>query len=889
MSEMKIRSRGVDAELHAQGTVEGKLAFETVFGHDVGRAREQFRKIGRTHGRRDANTGPAEVVCEDDVTMRRARFPIALLAGLALVASACDLPDLKEERQKATALPQTSFLYAADGTLITRLHAGEDRVVVKYRNIPQVMRDAVIAIEDQRFWDHRGIDLRALLRAAYVNATEGRVVQGASTITQQLVKNLFLSNEDTVGRKVQEGYLAGQLEERLSKERILTKYLNTVYFGNGAYGVQAAARTYFGIDAPDLTLAQAALLAGLIRAPVDYDPVVHPTHARQRRNQVLNAMVSQGLIDTTRRDAIARRRVRLSPSQEEERRYLAPYFVDYFKEWFLSNPKFGETQQERYDLLFKGGLRITTTLDPRIQTQAERAVGSILILKRDPYAAITVLDPRTGHVKAMVGGRDYWDERDRFARINLATGGSTGRQTGSAFKPFALVTALENGLTPSSTLNGSKASIPLADGTSWEPQNAEGSGYGTISLESATVNSVNIAYANLAVELGNGNAFLGAEKIVEVAERMGIRCCPRTTEPGKPLRAVPAAVLGANEVSTLEMASAYGTLAYGGVHVQPTPVVRIETAGGEVLYEAVPKPKQVVEPAVASVAVDILEKVVQYGTGTAARLYRPQFGKTGTEDLYRDAWFVGAIPQLSTAVWVGFPQGQISMQPPASRITVFGGTWPAQIWHALMYNAVKRLPVLDFPEPSGGVDYVTVRLDITQGCVANEYTPPENIQTLRYLVGTEPTDVCTEPSSYETLSVPSLVGMRQRKAISVLRAAGFNVSVELVASDQPSGTVVGQDPVGGERAQQASTVTVLVAQAPSPTPGSSVVPSVVGSPRRVATRELKDAGFLVAVSYQACEIADPTCTYPSGVVWAQSPSGGRSAEPGSTVAIVVNP
>jgi 1A family penicillin-binding protein len=822
--------------------------------------------------------------------MNRHSFPLALLVCLALVASACNLPDLKEERQKATALPQTSFLYAADGTLITRLHAGEDRVVVKYHNIPQVMLDAVVAIEDQRFWDHSGIDLKALLRAAYVNATEGRVVQGASTITQQLVKNLYLSNEDTVGRKLEEAYLAWQLEQRLSKERILTKYLNTVYFGNGAYGVQAAARTYFGIHARELTLGQAALLAGLIRAPIDYDPVAHPTRARQRRNQVLNAMLGQGLIDPAQRDAIVRGPVELSPSKADERRYSAPYFVDYFKEWFLSNPKFGESTQDRYDLLFKGGLRITTTLDPRIQAQAERAVDSVLILRRDPYAAVTVLDPRTGQVKAMVGGRDYWDERDRFARINLATGGSTGRQTGSAFKPFALVAALENGLSPSSTLNGSAASIPLADGTSWEPQNAEGSGYGMISLESATVNSVNIAYANLAVELGDGNAFLGAEKIVEVAERMGIRCCPRTTEPNKPLRAVPAAVLGANEVSTLEMASAYGTLAYGGVHVQPTPVVRIETATGDVLYEAGPKPKQVIDPAVAAVAVDILEKVVQYGTGTAARLYRPQFGKTGTEDLYRDAWFVGAIPQLATAVWVGFPQGQVPMQPPTTRITVFGGTWPAQIWHALMYNAVKRLPVRDFPEPAGGVDYVTVRLDVTQGCVANRYTPPQNIQTLQFLRGTEPTDVCTEPTSYQFLTVPSVIGMKQNLAESTLRSAGFDVAVDQVPSEQPPGTVVAQDPGAGERAQQTSTVTITVAQAASPTPETAIVPSVVGSPEGAATAQLQAAGFRVASSYQQeCDPADPACDYRSGVVWAQSPSGGRSADIGSTVTIIVNP
>ena len=824
--------------------------------------------------------------------MLRRALPVIGFVGLCLVAQACALPSLKEERRKASALPQTSFLYAADGTLITPLHAGEDRVVVKSRNIPDVMRDAVVAIEDQRFWDHAGIDVKALLRAAYVNATEGRVVQGASTITQQLVKNLYVGNEDTLSRKIKEAYLAWQMEHKLSKDQILTKYLNTVYFGNGAYGVQAAAQTYFDEDATELTLAQAALLAGLIRAPVDYDPVAHPTHARQRRNQVLNAMRAQGMIDGPTWDTTIHQELGLDLGEEDERRYVAPYFVDYFKEWFLSNPRFGATPQERYDLLFEGGLRITTTLDPRLQLQAERAARQVLPYQRDPYTAISAIDPRTGYVRAMVGGRDYWDEDDPFARINLATGGSTGRQTGSAFKPFALVAALENGLSPSSPLNGSSVSIPLADGTSWEPGNAEGSGYGTISLESATVNSVNIAYANLEVQLGGGDAFAGAEKIIEVAERMGIRCCPRTTEPNTPLRAVPAAVLGANEVSTLEMASAYGTLAFGGAHLQPTPVERIETAEGEVLYETIPRAEQVVDPAVASVAVGILEEVVQYGTGTAARLGRPQFGKTGTEDLYRDAWFVGAIPQLSVAVWVGFPQGQISMAYPAVRISrVYGGTWPAQIWHAFMVNATAHVPVRDFPEPTGAVGYVTVKIDITQGCVANPFTPPGNIRSMQFIAGTEPTTVCREPTSYQFLTVPSVVGMRQPEAVGMLRSSGFNVAVELVSwSDQPPGTVVGQDPDGGESAQQTSTVTISVTEAPSPEPELVPVPDVVGLPRGAAVAQLQSAGFRVEVSYTPkCDVTDPTCQYRPAVVWAQSPAGGEDAEAGSRVTIVVNP
>ena len=506
----------------------------------------------------------------------RSRTLVVGVFVFALAASACDLPSLREARENADALPETSFIYSADGALITALHAGENRVVVRSRKIPDVVRDAVIAIEDQRFYDHAGLDMRALLRAAYIDATTGEVVEGGSTITQQLVKKLYVGDEQTIGRKIREAYLAWQLEQRLSKDRILTRYLNTVYFGNGAYGILAASETYFGVEPLELTLSQAATLAGLIAAPVDYDPVRHPGRSERRRNHVLTLMLGLDMIDEAGLREGERLADRPRPHPEDETHYAAPWFVDYVKEWFLSNPRFGETPQDRYDLLFEGGLRIVTTVDLRLQRAAERAIGSVLTEPGDPYGALTAIDPRTGYVRAMVGGRDYWNEDDDFARINLATGGVTGRQAGSAFKPFALVAALEHGIPRTQPLNGSTAHILLQDGTYWDPHNAEGGGYGTISLESATVNSVNVAYANLLSVIGDGDPYAGAAALVEAAVRMGIRCCPRTTEPNGPLAAVPAAVLGVNEVSTLEMASAFGTLADLGQHVQPTPVISVD-------------------------------------------------------------------------------------------------------------------------------------------------------------------------------------------------------------------------------------------------------------------------------------------------------------------------
>ncbi len=824
----------------------------------------------------------------------RSRTLVVGLFAFALIASACDLPSLKEARENAHALPETSFIYSADGALITTLHAGENRIVVRSRKIPDVVRDAVIAIEDQRFYDHNGIDLRALLRAAYIDATTGEVVEGGSTITQQLVKKVYVGDEQTIGRKLREAYLAWQLEDRLSKDRILTRYLNTVYFGNGAYGIQAASETYFGKEPLELTLTEAATLAGLIAAPVDYDPVRHPGRAERRRNRVLSLMLGLGMIDGTEFEKASGSPIVLDLAPDDATHYAAPYFMDYVKEWFLSNPRFGETPQDRYDLLFEGGLRIVTTVDLQMQRAAERAIGSVLTEPGDPYGALTAIDPRTGYVRAMVGGRDYWNEDDRFARINLATGGVTGRQAGSAFKPFALVAALEHGITRSQPLNGSTAHILLQDGTYWDPHNAEGGGYGTISLESATVNSVNVAYANLLSVIGAGDPYAGAAAVVEAATRMGIRCCPRTTEPNGPLAAVPSAVLGVNEVSTLEMASAYGTLANLGRHVQPTPVISVTTSDGEVIYQAPSRAEQVVDPPIAAEAVDILKGVVRSGTGVGANIGRPQFGKTGTAQNASDAWFVGAVPQMVTAVWVGFPQGQIPMCCGNVRIsTVYGGTWPASIWRAFMLAATEGIPIKEFGV-APDIQYVTLRVDVTRGCLANPYTPPQDIDVLQFPKGSEPTyEVCTEPSSYQLLVVPSVIGLERQAAISALHSAGFTVALVLEPSDQQPGTVIAQDPGSGSRLIQTGTVTITVAKGepqPSPEPELVSVPSVVGMQRGAAQASLRQAGFDVSVSFaQECDPDDPACDYRPGVVWSQSPEGGAQLQAGSTVTISVNP
>ena len=729
---------------------------------------------------------------------------------LASIASACNLPELDDYH--ALPLAQTSFLYASDGSLITELHATEDRVVLRKGEMPAYLRDAVVAIEDRRFYYHHGVDGRAIARAAYMNAAEGTVVEGGSTITQQLVKILYVGSADTLRRKIDEAALAWQLEDRMNKDRILTKYLNTVYFGEGAYGVQAAAQTYFSVDAADLTVSQAAILAGLITAPNHFDPFLEPEAAYGRRNVVLRLMRELEMVDEVDYRQALREPIVLERS-EPTQRYPYPYFVDYFKEWFLSNPAFGETRQDRFKLLFTGGLQITTTLDPKLQGFAQTAVRSVLAYPGDPDGAMTVIDPRTGYVRAMVGGddADYWKDTNG-GRVNLATGkgGKYGRQTGSAFKPFALVTALENGLSPSTMFSApATIDIPLDNGTVWHVTNAEGSGYGSMSLESATVNSVNTVYAQLMEQLG-------PENVIETAERMGLRCCPRVSEPSTPLEPNLSAVLGTNGTNTLSMAAAYDTLATGGQRVNPVPVVSVADAQGRVMWQASPKPKQVVDPDVASVANDILQEAVSYGTGRSAIIGRPQIGKTGTGDTHTNAWFVGAIPQLTAAVWVGFGEGLIPMEPPRTRITVFGGTWPAQIWRLFMINAAAGLPVRDFPTPEVG--YVSVAVDVTQdpACLPNAYTLPQNIDTLEFISGTEPTKTCSTPNKVQSVPVPSVIGMDQASAEAALEEAGFYVEVEVASSTQPGGTVISQNPPAGTSAQQTSTVTITVALSQSP-------------------------------------------------------------------------
>ena len=648
--------------------------------------------------------------------MKTLRF-VAL--AIALVGSACSLEPIDLEAAKP--LPQRSKIHAADGTLLARIYR-ENRSLVRYDDIPQVLIDAVLAVEDERFFEHEGYDLRSILRAAIVNAREGEYVQGGSTITQQYVKNTFFRDPPkTLERKARELRLAIEVERLYTKEQILERYLNTVYFGGGAYGVKAAAQTFFGHGLDSLSLREAALLAGVIRSPAAYDPREYRDRAVARRNLVLSRMVETGAVSERRARKVRRRGLGV-PKDPPRVKTRQPYFVEAARRELLRDRRLGRTDNDRARALYKGGLTVTTTLEPDFQRMAEDAVRGVLNQPGDPEAALVAIRPKTGEIVAMVGGRSW-----KASQVNLALGtqgGGSGRQPGSSFKPIALATALESGFSLADEFDSSPATFILEGGESWTVRNAEGGGYGMLPLGEALVHSVNGVYARLALELGGAT-------IAGQARQMGVR---------SRLSSYPSIVLGSIEVSVLDMAAAYATLANEGTAVRPTTIKSIRLSDGRVLESEPRVSPDVISPGNAYLITKVMEEVIKRGTGRAADIGRPAAGKTGTTNDYGDAWFVGYTPDLVAAVWVGYPQGRIPMTSVHGG-RVYGGTLPAQIWRAFMLAAHQGLPVHDFEVPER--DLITVEIDPDSGLLAAPWCPGKVKRLLRQLA---PTEYCPEPA-----------------------------------------------------------------------------------------------------------------------------------------------
>ncbi|HEX2235784.1 MAG TPA: PBP1A family penicillin-binding protein [Actinomycetota bacterium] len=655
------------------------------------------------------------------------RSAAALAAALCLF-TACALEPVDLEDAKP--LPLRSTIFAADGTILARLYE-QNRAYAPLRRIPRHLVRAVLAAEDARFFRHGGFDLRATARAAFANLERGDVVQGGSTITQQYVKNVYFNSAGrTLERKARELRLALEVERRYSKREILERYLNTVYFGSGAYGVKAAAEAYFRRGLTALSTADSALLAAVIKAPALYDPRAHPRRARARRDYVLARMRELGYL--TRR-AVSRAGAAPLGVAHDPPRVPArePYFVEAVRQEILADPRFGRTRDQRDARLREGGLRVDTTLVPSLQDAADDAVASVLDQPGDPEAALVAIRPRTGRIVAMIGGRDW-----SASQVNLALGaegGGSGRQPGSAFKPIAAAAALEAGLELDDVYESSPIAFTLPGGETWPVRNAEGQGYGLMSLHEALVHSVNGVYARLAMQLGG-------DKIAAQAEAMGVR---------SRLAPVPSIALGAGEVSVVDMAAAYATLANRGTAVTPTTLAAVRLPGGQTLEPRQQTTPQVVSEGNAYLLTRALEQVIERGTGRAADIGRPAAGKTGTTNDYADAWFVGYTPHLVAAVWVGYPQGRIPMTS-VHGISVTGGSLPAAIWRTFMLRAHAGLPVQDFFAPPSA--FVELEIDPATGLLAAPWCPGEKRVVLRELA---PTDYCPPPPSPSPTPTPT--------------------------------------------------------------------------------------------------------------------------------------
>jgi penicillin-binding protein 1A len=791
--------------------------------------------------------------------IRKLRF-LTLLGALAVLAGASftlglvsalagEIPKLDPNRQVEGL--RDGVIYANDGkTVLAVLRGRESRVLVESEDIAANMKHAIVAIEDRRFWEHSGIDLRGIARAAWADIRNQGVVQGGSTITQQYVKNVYVDDRRSIGRKVREAALAWQLTQQRSKDWILTAYLNTIYFGNGAYGIQQAARTYFDKGASRLTLPEATLLAGIPANPSDYDPVKRPGRARFRRAQVLRAMVETGAI-TPAQAAAANRAplpraddVRLPGTQTVH----APYFATYVRQQLLE--RFGARA------VFGEGYRVKTTIDLGLQRHGREAIDEHLKVENGPQAALVALDPRTGDVLAMIGGK-Y-----RESQFNLAVQGH--RQPGSTFKPFVLATALEQGISPGTSFDSAPLAIPF-DGKVWPVSNYEDAYLGRASLETATIQSDNSVYAQLTVLVGPG-------QVAKTAKRLGIRT---------PLQPFLSIGLGAQAANPLELARAYSAFANGGYRLgtrligdRPRAIDEVRRHDGSLLGRNRPTSRQVLEPHTAAWVNYLLQRVLESGTGRAANLGDwPAAGKTGTTENYGDAWFVGYTPQLVAAVWVGYPKALRPMLTEYDGEPVAGGTFPALIWKSFMQKALPYLAAEPEPFDSPPSMYSAPRLVVNRGgrlLLDNGLCrqPKEVVYFADF--GPSRTADCKE----NEVDVPRVVGMtlEQAKDRLALQPLSTRVVYGRARPKQRVDIVIDQRPRGGTLSSFDEVTLVLVKAV------HGVVPDVKGARLAAARARLVQRKLRLRIVRVPGE---------AGRVLSQRPPAGVAAAPGMLVTLAV--
>jgi penicillin-binding protein 1A len=596
-------------------------------------------------------------------------------------------------------------IYDENDELVTELHM-ERRIFVPLSQVPRFLQEAVIATEDRRFYYHWGVDPIGIGRAIIQNYRRGRIVEGGSTITQQLTKVLFLTPDKSLERKLKEAVLALEIERRYPKERILEMYLNQVYFGQGAYGVEAAARTYFGKAVSEITVREATLLAGLPRAPSTYAPFEHPKAAKRRREVVLRRMVEYGALKQEDASKIAKADLGLIPP--ERRRTTSQYFLDHVQQ--ILEAKYGA------DMVFKGGLNVYTTLDPTMQLAAEQSLRDGLKALEGrtakarpgehPEGAIVTIEPQTGYVRAIVGGYDFF--RSEFNRAVQAK-----RQPGSAFKPFVYMAALQAGFTPATRIEDAPVSYATGPGgNAWKPENYDRKFRGLTTLQQGIEESVNVVTVKLQERVG-------VNRTIQVARRLGIQ---------SPLAPNLSLALGTSDVSLLELTSAYGSLANQGVWMPPIAIRYVTDANDRLLEENVPQGRQAVSAEMAYVMTHMLRGVVERGTGQALKsLGRPIAAKTGTTNDYSNAWLVGYTPRVVTGVWIGYDR------PRSLGRDETGGRLAAPIWAAYMARVLGQDPREDFPVPERVV-IAAVDMDPSNECV--------RAVSMAFVRGTEPATSC---------------------------------------------------------------------------------------------------------------------------------------------------
>jgi penicillin-binding protein 1A len=761
-------------------------------------------------------------------------------------AVASEIPSLDPAAQRSDV---DSVVYASNGrTVLAVLRGDESRVLVGTDDIAPIMRQAIVSVEDQRFFEHKGIDLRGVARALWQDLRHGEIVEGGSTITQQFVKNAYIRNERTLARKVREAALAWQLEQRWSKDRILTAYLNTIYFGHGAYGIQQAARTYFKKNADELDLAEAALLAGIPADPTLYDPAANPENAKARRRHVLRLMYEQGKI--TRADLREASAAAL-PAAEDIRlpgtQGPAPYFLNYVKDELVD--RFGAGR------VFGGGLRVTTTIDLALQERAREAVEKVLPDPDGPAAALVAIDPKTGAVRAMVGGRSFLK-----SQFNLAA--QSRRQPGSAFKPIVLASAMRHGISPATELDSKPVEIDAGDRI-WRVTNYDETYLGRASLSRAMVSSDNTVYARL-------TDIVGPRAIVRTAHALGIR---------SPLDAYFSIGLGSLAVNPLEMARAYATIANDGRRMDsslfgnsPRVVESVERIQSREVEVNEPVPTQALEEGHAETLTQILEDVVQSGTGRRAAIPGVQVaGKTGTTDNYGDAWFVGYTPDLVVAVWVGYPDELRPMLTEYHGEPVAGGTLPAEIWRAFVSKVEEGdgTEAFDLPPYLGGSSTWVVKRN---GRWQRDNGYCRGSQLLVYFTGRAPdAEADCKPNE---VAVPLVLGLTADGAAARLAQQPLDARIVYKPAKTGSlpGVVVDQFPRGGGLSA-GDEVTLVVSRA-----RDGVLPNLVGSRIEDVGRELKRLRLKATAE---------TAPGRSGIVLRQSPRPGVAVAPGLTVRIVV--